>query len=653
MNNSQSDCILPSVTASTVGMCTKQNVSYPTVSSHRITLTFATLIDVLSHAAELFSSYELSFITSSTHDSFIQTNTFSSFNQKHGDDMAAVWACLLAGCVLCLQPALSAQGAHNEAQIVYITNVTRSVTWLVREPGGDLVRSMSSPSLELQFSKVIGIVYGLTSESNILNLVGFDHVARSLEMHVTPLLQVYQCHFFLPTSFSPNLPGTLEREQTFDLSSITHINSGGEAVISETAKAFHCYAQESHQRPLQVVLCHLSWFRVISLGFGATETCAGCIDNSSDVFVLEPKFEFLELGAPSPGCEMRTHGFRLGSWYSTDDMGIILDGSLRLGGRFKKPSSFTVSPMVFLGSRLVSAPWRVSPHSFLATTPHRAPGQQTDGFVTFYSPSLDLDGEDASFKLSATHRAMRGISVKMVTLPPSASFPFPSTRDGEDSDRKAFSLILSPSLNRVTSPSTVAHAEELLGEARGASFVTPANGIEKTLARIYTDLFNSDVADVSAADNFFGLVPYIDALKAKSVTAQEYAPIVPLNLTGDKTPVFVVHPGVGEMVSSAVKRTQPRGGVVAFDVAKRLEVMGEVKSTGLIHILPYIADRLREIDWHLVELQLIPETLNHWVDVAGSLIECGKEFNPSGSICSKRYSGTVLKRVLSEFPALV
>jgi len=147
------------------------------------------------------------------------------------------------------------------------------------------------------------------------------------------------------------------------------------------------------------------------------------------------------------------------------------------------------------------------------------------------------------------------------------------------------------------------------------------------------------------------------------------------------------------MVSSyaaAVKRTQPHGpyaiagysygGVVAFEVAKRLEAMGdEVKFTGLINIPPHIADRMHEIDWtggmlnlsyflglvskqdandlaptlrpltrkeqldavwklsppeRLLELQLTPERLDHWVDIAGSLIECGKTYEPGSSVSS-------------------
>ena len=219
----------------------------------------STLIDVLSYAAEQYPSHELSFITSSAHDSSIQTKTFSAFNQsvrnlgrallelnkpvgsiilvyltEHEDNMAAIWACLLAGYVPCLQPALSAQQAHKEAHVAHITNVTRSATWLTSEAGADQVKSI--PGLEIHllselriaaegysvsadwvartvqpddeaiffltsgssgFSKVVvhthrtilaacsskGIAYGLTSESNVLNCK-FHHSKLLFLSHV-------------------------------------------------------------------------------------------------------------------------------------------------------------------------------------------------------------------------------------------------------------------------------------------------------------------------------------------------------------------------------------------------------------------------------------------------------------------------------------
>lgn len=144
-----------------------------------------------------------------------------------------------------------------------------------------------------------------------------------------------------------------------------------------------------------------------------------------------------------------------------------------------------------------------------------------------------------------------------------------------------------------------------------------------------------------------------------------------------------------EMVSSytaGVRRIQPAGpyaiagycygGLMAFEVVKRLEAMGEeVRFLGLVNIPPYIAQHMHDIDlicalnvtfflgllskqdsesmvptlkpltqkerlgiiWkmsppeRLAELQLTPETLEHWVKVSVSLLHCGEGYSPSGT----------------------
>jgi acyl-CoA synthetase (AMP-forming)/AMP-acid ligase II/thioesterase domain-containing protein len=858
-----------------------------------------TLHDVLSQATERYPSHELGFITSSAHDSSIRATTFSSFNQyvrnlsramldwgkpagsvivvyltEHEDNMAAVWACLLAGYVPCLQPALSAQQAHKEGHVAHIKNLFSSAIWLTNESGADQVNSISGLEVYLLsqlkasaskydvsanwvartaqpddeailfltsgstgFSKAVvhshrtilaacfakGEAYGLTPKTNVLNWVGFDHVAGSLEMHITPLLfGASQIHVHasailsdplrflrlideksINVAFSPNfllakLTRDLEKRSdligAFNLSSIKRINSGGEAVISKTAQSFVTVLKKLAKDPLKVSF-------VISPGFGMTETCAGCIYEPVDLSTTEPKHEFLDLGRPIRGCEMRivdpedgktvrrdgesgelqvrgpmifvryynnaeaTASSFVDGWYRTGDVGIIENGVMRLSGRIK--DTVIVHGVSYGIPELETHLQTVEgvTHSFLAAAPYRAPGQETEGFIIFYSPTFDLNGEDASTKLFATHRALRDICVKMITLPPQFIIPIPvnqmeKTTLGKLSRARLVSLFKQGEL-----ANHIARAEELLSEARGSSFVTPSTEAEKALAKIYAGIFNLSENEMSASDNFFelggtsidvirlkregeahfglpeiptiqilkhpvisSLANYINTLLSKDSTAEEYDPIVPLQLTGNKTPIFFVHPGVGEVLifvnlakyfqnerpfyalrargfepghpfftsmdemvstyAAAVKRTQPTGpyaisgysygGVVAFEVAKRLEAMGdEVKFVGLINIPPHIADRMHEIDWtggmlnlsyflglvtkqdaadltptlrplsrkeqlevvwklsppeRLIELQLTQEKLDHWVDIAGSLIECGKEYNPSGSV---------------------
>ncbi|KAH7919253.1 acetyl-CoA synthetase-like protein, partial [Leucogyrophana mollusca] len=494
-----------------------------------------TLHDVLSQAAERYPLHELGFITSSAHDSSIQVKTFSAFSRnvrqlasamlqwgkptgsivvvyltEHEDNMAAVWACLLAGYVPCLQPALSAQQAHKEGHVAHIKNLFSSATWLTNEVGAEQVNSIAGLEIHLLselkasaeslnvaadwvayeakpddeailfltsgstgFSKAVvhthrtilaacyakGESYGLTPESHVLNWVGFDHVAGSLEMHIAPLLfGASQLHVHasaiisdplrflrlvdeksIELAFAPNfllakLTRDLEKRTdlygAFDLSSIKRINSGGEAVVTKTAQAFAVTFKKLARNPEKVAF-------TISPGFGMTETCAGCIYDPVDVTATQPAHEFLDLGRPISGCEMRivspddgttlrrdgesgelqvrgpmvfvryynnpeatSSSFVEGGWYRTGDVGIIEKGVMRLSGRIK--DTVIVHGVSYGIPELETYLQTVEgvTHSFLAAAPYRAPGQETEGFIIFYSPSFDLDGEDASSKLS-------------------------------------------------------------------------------------------------------------------------------------------------------------------------------------------------------------------------------------------------------------
>jgi acyl-coenzyme A synthetase/AMP-(fatty) acid ligase len=192
-------------------------------------------------------------------------------------------------------------------------------------------------------------------------------------------------------------------------------------------------------------------------------------------------------------------------WYRTGDVGIIEDGVMRLSGRIK--DTVIVHGVSYGIPELETHLQTVEgvTHSFLAAAPYRAPGQETEGFIIFYSPTFDLNGEDASMKLFATHRALRDICVKMITLPPQFIVPIPinqmeKTTLGKLSRARLISLFKQGELAK-----HIARAEELLSEARGSSFVAPSTEAEKALAKIYAGIFNLSENEMSASDNFFEL----------------------------------------------------------------------------------------------------------------------------------------------------
>ena len=141
----------------------------------------------------------------------------------------------------------------------------------------------------------------------------------------------------------------------------------------------------------------------------------------------------------------------------------------------------------------------------------------------------------------------------------------------------------------------------------------------------------------------------VDQILGPSVSDTNiYDPIVPLQTTGDKAPIFFVHTGIGEILifvdlakyfhgerpfyafrargfdsgqsvftsipemvslyADAMQKVQPYGpyaiagysygGVIAYEVAKVIESRGEeVKFVGLVNAPPNIAYRMHEIDY--------------------------------------------------------
>jgi acyl-coenzyme A synthetase/AMP-(fatty) acid ligase len=133
--------------------------------------------------------------------------------------------------------------------------------------------------------------------------------------------------------------------------------------------------------------------------------------------------------------EATSSSFIEGSWYRTGGVGIVENGVMRLSGRIK--DTVIIHGISYGIPELETNLQTVEgvTHSFLATAPYRAPSQETEGFIIFYSPTFDLDRADASTKLFATHWALRDICVKMIILPPSVHYSHPCEPDGEDHSR--------------------------------------------------------------------------------------------------------------------------------------------------------------------------------------------------------------------------
>jgi acyl-CoA synthetase (AMP-forming)/AMP-acid ligase II len=201
--------------------------------------------------------------------------------------------------------------------------------------------------------------------------------------------------------------------------------------------------------------------------------------------------------------EATSSSFIEGGWYRTGDVGIVESGVMRLIGRIK--DTVIIHGVTYGIPELETHLQKLEgvTHSFLAAAPYRVPGQETEGFVIFYSPSFDLDEADAPIKLFTTNRALRDISVKMITQPPQLIIPIPVKQMEKSTLGKLSRARLLILLQKGGLAKHIARADELLSEARGASFVAPSTKTEKALAKMYAGILNLADNEVSVNDNFF------------------------------------------------------------------------------------------------------------------------------------------------------
>ncbi|MCJ1279112.1 hypothetical protein MMC21_006936 [Puttea exsequens] len=180
----------------------------------------------------------------------------------------------------------------------------------------------------------------------------------------------------------------------------------------------------------------------------------------------------------------------------------------------------------------------------------------------------------------------------------------------------------------------------------------------KTILQTKTELSNIPLTIVSNNACIRGIAAELEKMKQNEFTSftGTYTPVVILGSKGTKTPLWLVHPGVGEVLvflnlakhiidrpvyalrargfeekedcfesisqiidnyRQHIKETQPHGpyaiagysfgAVLAFEVTKQLEAGSDgadVKSCGSLNLPPHIKQRTQELDWIGVALNL-------------------------------------------------
>ncbi|WP_220040190.1 non-ribosomal peptide synthetase [Nonomuraea aridisoli] len=506
-------------------------------------------------------------------------------------------------------------------------------------------------------------------------------------------------------TFAPNfLFGEIDKlppEPGLDLSALRHILSGGEAVVRATARRFLAALAPYGLRETAIVPA-----------FGMTETCAGSVLNlrfpddgeEHEFAALGDPVRGLDLriaedGRPVPDGtegELQVRGpmvfrgyhrdpaataaaFTGDGWFRTGDRGVLTGAGLRLVGRDK--DSVIVNGVNYFAQEAEAAldtlPEVAS--SCVAAFPTRPPGGDTELLAVAFTPSMPLSDE------AGVRRALVAVRTAVARLwgfRPGLILPLPASELPKTSLGKIQRALLRRRLESGQFDERLRWAAALSGRRRGDR-VPPRTDAEREVAAIYADLFALPRDEVGASASFLELggtsldvlrlkqclerafpeagLPVAAILRAPAVrdlaalldpaaraAGQAYDPVVPLQPGGERTPLFCVHPGVGEvlvfvnlagyfagerpfyalrargfgpgeppfgsfgeMVScyvEAIRRRRPHGpyavagysygGAVAFEVAKALEALGErVDFVGILNLPPYISARMREIDF--------------------------------------------------------
>ncbi|MFE6163933.1 alpha/beta fold hydrolase [Streptomyces sp. NPDC056486] len=364
-------------------------------------------------------------------------------------------------------------------------------------------------------------------------------------------------------------------------------------------------------------------------------------------------------------------------WFRTGDLGCLdAEGRLTLVGRTK--DSVIVNGVNYYSHDLEAVLDELDgvKRGQVAAFPIRPDGADSEQLAVAFVPAGDPADDSAVYRALVAIRSSTvmhwGFRPQLIL--PVAEAEIPRGNLGKIQRSRLRAAVENGGLDEAVRRSDQV-STRFLGE-----YVAPEGEVQIALAEIYARVLNTEKVPTTASffdlggtsldvlrlkleiQTEFGIddVPMSTLLQAPSVRAlagrltaarnadgdSAYDPLVPLQVTGDGTPLFCVHPGLGEvlvfvnlakyftgerpfyalrargfgqgeshfgsfddMVTTyveAIRRTQPSGpyavagysygGAVAFEIAKRLEADGdEVKFVGVFNLPPSISGRMNEI----------------------------------------------------------
>ncbi|MCJ1310483.1 hypothetical protein MMC25_004147 [Agyrium rufum] len=524
---------------------------------------------------------------------------------------------------------------------------------------------------------------------------------------------------FAPNFFLASLRRALDKQNESegrlqrDLSCLHTLVTGGEANVVETCVAL-TKLFENCGTPSNV-LCP---------GFGMTETCGGSIYSKDcprrDV---ETNNEFATVGSSIPGVEMRiidlngvevdvnrpgdvevrglavfstyhnnpkatSESFHDG-WFITGDRGRVdALGQLTLTGRAKE--TVIINGVNYFPHEIEATLEEISgtKASYTLVFPYRQKGSPTESLCVVYFPLYEPGDIEA--------RSAANDAISKVVMLQTSVRPYVIPLDGTILQKSTLGKLPRAKIRAAFDNGEFRHFQtsndEAMARHRAATFEGPANETEKRILLILMEVIDMPQHELSVNTSLFVLgINSIDIIKIKQRLQQEfrneisiitvmthpsvrglaqtladpqrpheYDPMITLQSEGFKTPLWLIHPGVGEILvfiglathitdrpsyamrargfeagesffssieeavstyHTRIKRVQPEGpyaiagysygSMIAFEITKLFNTNGdEVKFLGAFNLPPHIKFRMRQLDWTACML-----SLSHFLDL--------------------------------------
>ncbi|CAD6584664.1 MAG: hypothetical protein ASARMPRED_001828 [Alectoria sarmentosa] len=381
--------------------------------------------------------------------------------------------------------------------------------------------------------------------------------------------------------------------------------------------------------------------------------------------------------------EATRDAFTADGWFKTGDLATIdASGNLQLVGRSKE--LIIINGVKYLPHELESAIDQAGiigvTQSFVVCFAHHAANAITEEIYVVYQHAYDAN--DIEARMETLHSISRAVMLFAKTRP--RILPLAPGRLNKTTLGKLSRAKIQASVSQGQYKDQEYQNVQMLQSYRDAHFAEPQNDIERILVRVFLDTLNTDeltmgidnpildtgVSSVelirlkSASEKAFMIadVPLITFMTNTTIRSLasvirkiqfsqyegEYNPVVTLQYNGTKTPLWLIHPGIGEILVflglaqyfpdrpihalrprgfnpgekpfndltdvvttyyRALKKQQPQGpyaiagysygSVLAFEITKILETNCDtVGFLGSFNLPPHIKDHMRKLDWN-------------------------------------------------------